>query len=92
MKDLQVGTPGLQDALAVTQRSADRATKTLNELDALIKNKFFRSTDLDSKGRPDISRWAWIQHQGRLESLRWSLRDVRQNLSVTSSAFNSTAL
>jgi hypothetical protein len=89
---LQADAPSLQDALIVTQRSADRAAKMLSELDALIQNKFLRSTELTAKGKPKISPWAWIQHRGQLERLQWSLRDVRQSISLTFTALNSASV
>lgn len=92
IEDLDADTPMLQDALAVTKQSADRAAKLLKESDALIQTKLLRSTELTTDGKPKISRRAWVQHQSRLESLRWSVRDVRQHLSVTFSALNSASL
>ncbi|KIW28740.1 uncharacterized protein PV07_08378 [Cladophialophora immunda] len=58
MQGLQPDTPMLQDALAVTQRSADRAAKMLEDLDALIQTKLLRSTELAGSGKSKISRRA----------------------------------
>lgn len=85
-RSLEPCTSESSGALESLQTRLARTRQYLQELDELVEYQLKRNEQQDKKGRPKVSRSAWLSNQAKLKALPQRLRDCRLGLANALSA------
>jgi hypothetical protein len=88
----QVNSASTEEIISCLQRLVFRTGEVIAKLDNTIACILKQDLLPDKRGRPRVSRIAWLKADKNLERLMSSLRDIRLNLAAALSAANTVEL
>lgn len=70
------------ESMSSLQRLADRTSDTLTELQEFIDGKLVKKIGVNDRGKPYLSKRAWLKHESKARNFRERLRDCRVSISL----------